>query len=319
MQPYQTYTCGAITIHRVEETSMEFPPHGIIQAHSKEEARELKAAAAEGHTKWMAPFTRPSGNVILTIQAYMVITPGGKKVVVDTCIGNDRDRETPAMNKLTTNFLPTLESLGGQADQVTHVMCTHLHVDHVGWNTYRAPDGSWKPTFPKAKYLFNKAEYEHWIETFKAGGGSGGTADKALFQDSVNPIVEAGLHELITTDHVIADEGENCRIYLISTPGHTPGHCSVVLESNGERAVITGDCIHHPLQLQKTDRGSLPDTDQPAAIQTRRTLLGALAGTKTVLFGTHFAAPSCGCVVRDLTGENEYILDVNAALSKPKL
>ena len=129
-------------------------------------------------------------------------------------------------------------------------------------------------------------------------------------------MVDAGLEELIDASYVLADEGDDCRVYLVSTPGHTPGHCSVAIESNGQRALISGDCIHHPLQIQVTSRTTNFDSDSVLGASTRATLLGALAGTQTVLFGTHFAPPSCGHVRRDLSdGPGEFILDVGGTKS----
>ena len=292
---------------------MVFPPHGLLKANSKEEARELRHACI--NTPWIVnTFANEKGHVYLVIQSFIIVTPDNKKIIVDTCAGNERDRESAAFNMLSTNYLKTLKHVDCSPETISHVMCTHLHVDHVGWNTMKDPDtGTFIPTFPNAKYLFNKEEFNHWQEIVASGGGSQSTTDQAIMGECVQPIVDSNLHELIDSSYIIANEGDKCCIYLISTPGHTPGHCSVVIESNGARGVITGDCIHHPLQIQKTSRPSNFDTDEAAGAQTRKTLLGSLAGTNTILFGTHFAKPSCGLVKKDFGKEGgEFIFDIGA-------
>jgi len=169
------------------------------------------------------------------------------------------------------------------------VLCTHLHVDHVGWNT-RLVDGAWVPTFPRARYLIGRAEYEYW----QAEEADSAAPERSPFHDSVKPVFDAGLVDLVETDHRICEE-----VAFEATLGHTPGHVSVRIRSKGEEALITGDFLHHPCQLAHPDWPSRADFDTEASTATRRRMFGALAGTPVLVIGTHFAAPTAGHVVRD--------------------
>ncbi|MCB1744655.1 MAG: MBL fold metallo-hydrolase, partial [Gammaproteobacteria bacterium] len=222
-----------------------------------------------------------------SIHALVVETPDAT-IVVDTCVGNDKQRELKAWNMLQTGFLSDLAAAGYPRDRIDMVMCTHLHVDHVGWNTMRDGD-RWVPTFPNARYLMGRTEFEHWQAQSDARPGQ-----PQVMQDSVLPVVEAGLVELVSTEHALCPE-----VRLISTPGHTPGHVSVMIESEGETALITGDFLHHPCQIVHPEWSSAPDSDPPQAIQTRRDMYERLADTPTLVIGTHFATPTAGHLVRD--------------------
>ena len=187
------------------------------------------------------------------------------------------------------------------------VMCTHMHVDHVGFNTVQAEGGGWEPTFPNAKYFFGREEYEHWQAAAKSGDGN---MNSTILDDSIAPIVDAGLAEIVESDAVLIDEPGEARVVLMPTPGHTPGHVSVRIETPTQTAIITGDCIHHPIQIADVALGSSADTDADMAIQTRGALLDDLQGSETLLFGTHFATPSCGFVKQDKEGGGDYLLEV---------
>jgi glyoxylase-like metal-dependent hydrolase (beta-lactamase superfamily II) len=166
------------------------------------------------------------------------------------------------------------------------VVCTHLHVDHVGWNT-RLVDGRWVPTFPRARYLIGRTELEHWK-------GQPDGEQHEILADSVTPILDAGLAELVEMDHVVSPE-----IRLVPTPGHTPGHVSVLIESQGETAVITGDMTHHPCQLGHPDWTPPFDSDPEASARMRWRMFGEWADRPILVIGTHFAGPTAGRVVRD--------------------
>src|SRR5690606_26648639 len=165
----------------------------------------------------------------------LVLESQGKVIVVDTCVGSRPVPGFDNMSNLQLTFLDDLAAAGYPADEVDIVLCTHLHFDHVGWNT-RLVDGKWVPTFPNARYLFGRVEYEHW--------DSGARGVAVTFGDAVRPVMEAGLAELVEMDHRIADE-----VWLEPTPGHSPGHVSVRISSRGVDAVITGDMVHHPVQF----------------------------------------------------------------------
>src|SRR5215471_206055 len=224
-----------------------------------------------------APFRRRTGAAQDEHPSLVVETPS-RRIVVDTCLGNDKEnRRIPTWNKLQTNFLADLAAAGYPRETIDTVICTHLHVDHVGWNTMLV-DGSWVPSFPNARYLMGRVEFAHWT-------GRDERADMAaVLADSVTPVCEAGLVDLVETDHRICDE-----ISLVPTPGHTPGHVSVRIASRGEEALITGDFMHHPCQIARPEWSSTADSDPDEARRTRAAMLTSLAGAPTLVIGTHFA------------------------------
>jgi glyoxylase-like metal-dependent hydrolase (beta-lactamase superfamily II) len=217
-----------------------------------------------------------------------VLETPSKRIIVDTCIGNDKLREMEPWSRLQTTFLTDLEAAGFARESIDAVVCTHLHVDHVGWNTMLV-DGAWVPTFPNARYLIGRAEYDYWKE--ETAGEDPATS---YFLDSVKPVWDAGLVELVETDHQICDE-----VSLTPTLGHTPGHVSVRIRSRGQEALITGDFTHHPCQLARPDWAAQVDYDQAASTATRRRVYGELAGSDVLVIGTHFARPCAGHVVAD--------------------
>jgi glyoxylase-like metal-dependent hydrolase (beta-lactamase superfamily II) len=216
--------------------------------------------------------------------------------VVDTCLGNDKEnRRIPNWNNMKTKFLEDIAAEGFARESIDTVLCTHLHVDHVGWNTMKV-GGKWVPTFPNARYLFGRVEHEHWTNF------SGREDQPYVIGDSVTPIVEAGLAQLVEYDHKIGAE-----ISLLPTVGHTPGHVSVVIESRGEKAMITGDFMHHPCQIAHPEWSTLADSDPEQGITTRRIMFEQLAGSPVLVLGTHFAGATAGRIVRD---GDTYRLDV---------
>ena len=238
---------------------------------------------------WLTPhFAEPGGKLKMSIHALVVEAPG-RRIIVDTCIGNDKQREMAPWSNLQTSFLTDLEAAGFARDSIDTVLCTHLHVDHVGWNTMLV-DGKWIPTFPKARYLIGRAEYDYW----RAEEEGVEDVSKSYFHDSVKPIWDAGLVDLVETNYQVCPE-----VSLEPTLGHTPGHVSIRIRSNGEEALITGDFTHHPCQMAHPEWAAEVDYDKTASTATRRRVYGELAGTKTLVIGTHFAAPCAGHVVRD--------------------
>jgi glyoxylase-like metal-dependent hydrolase (beta-lactamase superfamily II) len=245
-------------------------------------------ATPEGILKheWLRPhFVQDNGILKIAVQA-LVLESQGQRIVVDTCVGNDKIRSNPFWNKLQTEFLSDMTTAGFPVDSIDTVVCTHLHVDHVGWNTRWIGD-AWVPTFTRARYLFGSTEWEHWSQQPDSDDGD-------VIGDSVRPVVDAGLVDLVDSDHRITDE-----IQLEPTPGHTPGHVSVRIRSRGEEAVITGDLIHHPVQCGEVDWASKFDVDPDRARSTRRTFLTRCADAGTRVIGTHFATPTAGRVVMD--------------------
>jgi len=270
-----SWQVGRVKITRVVEMDLPVPMAVFSQATDAELRK----------SPWLYPhFVGDDGTLTLSVHALLVEAPG-LKVVVDTCVGNDRPREITGDQPLSTPFLQHLGNAGFSRDVVDVVVCTHLHVDHVGWNTM-LEDGAWVPTFPKARYMIVRREYDFWSV-------HDDEEQRTTFGDSIKPVVDAGLVELVETDYVISPE-----IRLTPSTGHTPGHVSVMIESEGERAVITGDMLHHPCQMAHPDWLSM-DSDSKAAALTRWRLFAEWADRKILVIGTHFPAPTAGHVVRD--------------------
>ena len=227
---------------------------------------------------WLIPhFATEEGRLKMSIHSLVVETPS-RRIVVDTGLGNDKQgRNVPTWNNRNSPFLETMTEAGFAPDSIDTVLCTHLHVDHVGWNT-RLVGGKWVPTFPKARY-------EHWRDH------STEPDKRAVFDDSVKPIVDADRADLIPSDHRLCDE-----ISMIPTPGHSPGHMSILIQSDGEQGLLTGDVAHHPCQMAHLGWSSTADSDPARSAATRRELFGRFADTPTLVIGGHFSA---GHIKRD--------------------
>jgi len=273
------FQIGDVAITRVVEIETPTNPRWLF--------REMTPEVFDPHRAWLEPhfLAAKRGLIQMAIQSF-VIESEGARIIVDTCVGNDKQRSMEFWNMLDLPFLERLSDAGQPPESIDRVLCTHLHVDHVGWNT-RLDDGEWVPTFRNARYLFGRLEWEHWQAV------DGGRRREHL-GDSVWPIVERGLHELVETDHRVTSE-----VWLEPSPGHTPGHCSVRISSRGEDAVITGDLMHHPVQCARPDLECVADTDPEQARETRRSFLQRYGDSPVLVIGTHFATPSAGRVVRD--------------------
>src|SRR6201986_2485961 len=226
---------------------------------------------------WLIPhFATPEGRLKMSIHALVVETPA-RRIVVDTGLGNDKQGRTiPAWNDRHGPFLEDLTAAGFPPDTIDTVLCTHLHVDHVGWNT-RLEGGRWVPTFEKARYLFGASEYAFWRDhSVEPGKG-------AIFADSVAPIVAAGQADLVASDARICEE-----ITLIPTPGHSPGHVSLHIRSEGEEGVLTGAVAHHPCQMAHLDWSSTADSDPKQSAETRRELFSRFADRPVLVIGGDF-------------------------------
>ncbi len=275
----QTMTIGRIRISAVVERAGPTRPTWLLP--------DAAPDAVERHRSWLAPhFLDEQGRFLQSIHSFVVKTPG-PTLLVDTCVGNDKDRGgRQPFHMMRTGFLDDLRAAGFPPESIDVVLCTHLHVDHVGWNT-RLDGGRWVPTFPRARYLFTRREWEHW------------SAEKSedtqrIMADSVTPVLDAGLADMVDMDHRLSDE-----VWLEPTPGHTPGHASVRLRSDGADAVITGDLMHHPVQMAEPSWGSHFDSDVEQARKTRRAFCERYADGPIVVLGTHFHDPTAGHIVRD--------------------
>ena len=225
---------------------------------------------------WLEPhFVTPGGERLkMIIQAFLVESRG-LRIVVDTCVGNDKQRALRAWNELDGPFLQEIRDAGFPREKVDLVVCTHLHIDHVGWNTMKV-DGEWVPTFPNARYVMVRPEFEYWRDE-----GEGNWGD--VFGDSVAPVFEAGLVDLVDCDHQI-----NPELQFFPTPGHTPGHCSIAVSSGREEGVIAGDVMHHPSQCTHPEWCSIADIDRDLAIATRRRFCERFSDTGITIVGAHW-------------------------------
>ena len=228
---------------------------------------------------WLIPhYATAEGRLKLSIHSLVVETPT-RRIVVDTGLGNDKQgRSIPTWNNRQGPFLDDLTAAGFPPDSIDTVLCTHLHVDHVGWNT-RLVGGRWVPTFVNARYVFGQTEYAYWRDHSTA-------PDKAaIFHDSVAPIVEAGKADLVASNAAISEETT-----LIPTPGHSPGHVSLHIRSAGEEGLLTGDVAHHPCQMAHLDWSSTADSDPSKSATTRRELFSRFADRPVLVIGGHFDA-----------------------------
>lgn len=276
----QTWQIGDVRITRVIESENVVPYRPEAPLFPEATPAALREIA------WLAPhFVTSEGGLRMSVHALLVEAPG-LKLVVDTCIGNDKPRRLTRGKPLATAFLRALEQAGFAREAVDVVVCTHLHVDHVGWNTMRDGD-RWVPTFPRARYLLGHAELAY----FRSHPDP---EQRDILEDSIEPLFTAGLVDAVEPDHVLSPE-----LHLVPTPGHTPGHVSVSIESRGARALITGDIMHHPCQVARPDWAVPFDEDREAARLMRHAMLGRLADSPTLVIGTHFATPTAGYVRRE--------------------
>ncbi len=274
---------GDTTIHRiVEQEAPFFPVHDFFPNFTPEMMKE--------HRSWLEPrFIDPaSGKLVLCIQSYLVETPQ-HKILIDSCVGNHKERPTrPFWHKMASDrFERNLAATGHGVGDIDFVMCTHLHTDHVGWNT-RLDNGRWVPTFPKARYVFADRELQHWTERH--------AKDPTSFPwitDSVLPIVALNRADLVKSEHAFND-----LVTLISTPGHSFDHFSVQVGRKGQDAVVTGDMIHSPIQARYPEIGMMSDWDSKQAGESRRKLFERFCDTPTLMCTAHFPSPSTHRITR---------------------
>jgi glyoxylase-like metal-dependent hydrolase (beta-lactamase superfamily II) len=273
------HTIGDISIDRiVESENADIDPTFFFP--------ETSAEDWAPHKSWLKPLAMhpETEMLILPIQSWLVRTRH-HTILVDTCVGDDKKRERPHWHMKTgATFLARLADAGVNPEEVDFVMCTHLHADHVGWNT-RLVDGRWVPTFPNAKYVMSKNEWAFWEAEHEQN-------PMEHFADSVLPIVAANRAVMVENDHALDDE-----VWFEPTPGHTPHHMSVRLASNGYNAVMTGDVMHSPAQCAEPTWAVRPDYDREMARQTRRAFLERYCESGTLVCATHFASPSMGEII----------------------
>ena len=271
----QSWKIGDCTVTKIVEMVMTAPAEHTFTGATSAQMLEIE---------WLKPdHITDTGDIIMSMHALVVDTPT-KRIMVDTCVGNDKERAMEVMANLQTTFLKDLEGAGFARESFDVVLCTHLHVDHVGWNTMLV-DGQWVPTFPNARYLLERDEFEYWRkgeDLFTAN--SWDVIQNQTFADSVQPVVDAGLVDLVNGDHKVSDE-----VDLVPSRGHSPGHYCVRIRSQGQEALITGDATHHPSQLRHLHWGMALDYDGAAATETRRRMFTDAADREVLVIGTHWA------------------------------
>jgi glyoxylase-like metal-dependent hydrolase (beta-lactamase superfamily II) len=271
---------GEVTLMRALEIVSPFDPLVFFP----ETTREDWAA----YESWLKPraMDPKTGALLFPVQSYIVRT-AHHTVLIDSCVGNHKERPNRPFwhQKSDDTYMRALAALEIAPEQIDYVLCTHLHVDHVGWNT-RLENGRWVPTFPNARYVFGRTELDSWEKGHPKFA-------RAALEDSVLPVIAAGQAEVVNDDFALDDQ-----ITLEPTPGHTLGHVAVRIASNGERAVMCGDVIHSPVQLLHPEWTAWPDWDPELAKRTRRAFLERYCETDTLVCTAHFPLPSAGHIRR---------------------
>ncbi len=271
---------GRLTIERVVESIGMHKPNFLFP--------ELNINLLDIEKDWLIPnfVDRKTNDLIMSFHSY-VIKSKNFNILVDTCVGNDKDRsKRPFWHKLNTPYLQKLKKIKLNPEDIDYVMCTHLHADHVGWNT-RLINNEWVPTFPNAKYIFSKKEYDFWLDMINKDK----TLNHGSFQDSVLPIINKGNYKLVEEGHCIDDF-----LAFESAPGHTPGNMVINVKSENDSAVLCGDTIHHAIQLSFPNLSSRFCEDPKLASETRIKLLNKLSDSNTFLLPAHF--PKIGKVIK---------------------
>ena len=249
--------------------------------------------AVRPHEHWLCPthMDPETGHFKMPVHSW-IFSVNGQNVLIDTCTGNHKT--LPGMDEfhmLNTRYLERLGEAGMQPKDIDYVLCTHLHVDHVGWNT-TLQNGRWVPTFPNAKYVFSRVEYE----AAKAAGSNPKAPAflKHVFEDSIHPVVESGKAVLVDGIHELLDA-----ITLRPAPGHSPGHVRIELRSQGSQGVFIGDMMHSPVQVPFWQWSSRLCWDQKMAAESRRELLEYCASENVLVLPVHFETPYVGRIRRD--------------------
>jgi glyoxylase-like metal-dependent hydrolase (beta-lactamase superfamily II) len=277
-----THAIGEISISQlIEQRGSGFAPDFLFP--------DWDPTVLEQHKSLMIPqcFDEAGGRFIASVHSWVLRTPH-HTILIDSCGGNHKNRPgLPRFHQQNLPFLERLAESGVLPEAVDYVCCTHLHVDHCGWNT-RLLDGRWVPTFPNAKYVFSRAEYEHW----KGPAGREGF-NAGVYEDSVLPVVESGQAEIVDGEGAIGNG-----LTFHPTPGHSVGHVAIKLDSAGQRGIFSGDIMHQPLQVFRPDWNSAFCEHPEQARVSRRWLLEQSAEENATVFTAHFANSSAGCVTR---------------------
>jgi glyoxylase-like metal-dependent hydrolase (beta-lactamase superfamily II) len=280
------WTFGASTLQRVVES--EGPLLSPFEIFS-----DCTQAHLDAHRAWLQPrFQDPaSGLLTITIQSFL-IRQNGLTILVDSCSGNDKEaRARPEFRRAKWPWLERLADARVKPEDIDIVLCSHLHVDHVGWNT-RLDNGRWVPTFPNARYLISRREWDHW----QAAGAAALSRTGDYITDSVLPVFAAGQAELVADEHAVAAE-----VSVELAPGHTPGQMMVRVGAGREQAMLCADLMHHPLQVRYPAWSTRFCTDPAQARETRIRFFNEHANSSRLVFPAHFPSPTGGIIERDGT------------------
>lgn len=277
-----TLGVGKHQLMRIEETfDTSFTPESFFIGFDRD--------VFESHMDWLAPthYLTDTGALVLSMHSWLVRTEH-HTVLIDSCIGNGKDRMPRAhWHQLNNPYLERLQAAGVAPEEVDFVMCTHMHGDHVGWNTVQR-DGRWVPTFPNAQYVFGRVEYDYWLNNPDPS-----PVRRNAFNDSVLPVIEAGKAVLVDDGYEIDDA-----FTVELAPGHTPGNAAITLRDGDAKALFAGDAIHHPIQVWRPDWSTSACSDPDLSRQSRYKLLETCCENGTLLLPAHFAEPHGGHVRR---------------------
>ena len=282
----QTQHIGDIRIDCLVESDGPFADAGFLLP-------DIDPELLQAHADWLYPrFVEPvSHKIIMSFHSLVVRTPRST-ILVDCCVGNDKQRPSrPGWHQQKFPWLNRLAQLGLAPEDIDYVLCTHLHADHVGWNTQLVA-GNWVPTFPNARYVFGRQEYDYWERACREHTGDQ-PLNHGSFDDSVLPVVSAGKAVLVDNDHQL-ESG----IWLAPAPGHTPGNVIVHVQSGQQHAILSGDVMHSAVQLANPDLSSRFCSDPAQSRVTRRKFVESYAESNIVILPAHFPTPTAGHIVR---------------------
>lgn len=284
-----TWMVGTVPVTRIEERMAPsgFAPEVFMTGFDLEVFR--------AHLPLFPGFYAASEHRFISSMHSWLVRSGEKWILIDSCCGNHKNRPwMPQFHQLNTRYLENLGAAGVAPEDIDMVLCTHLHVDHIGWNT-RLSDGRWVPTFPNARYLFSDRDDARWNPRRNPATDP----NRAMsYEDSVLPVVKSGQAQMLEWGPTQLD----ARLRIEPAPGHTPGHVQVKLADDGRQAVFCGDVLHHPIQVYQPDWNSFACEDQEQARRTRREVLAFCADHDAWLFPAHFAAPHVAAIERSASG-----------------
>ncbi len=273
----KTQYIGESSVTKIEEYIDTLDPNFVF--------KNFSSSIIDDNKKWLFPNYIDKNSLLLyfSFHSFLIETPK-HRILIDTCIGNNKIRPLPNWNMRDGKFLKNFEKFNLDRNDIDYVMCTHLHADHVGWNTMLS-NGKWVPTFPKAKYIFSKKDYDFFNNVKEGEQGY------LSMIDSVRPIVDHGQATLVDDNYTIDNY-----IDLIPTPGHTPGHICIKLNSKEKNGIFTGDLIHHPILISEPSIETNFCYDPKLAVMARKKFIDKNIDTNTIIFPAHFSGSTAGYI-----------------------